>query len=138
MRNLVEEEQHVVYLAALRELYELLKMDTYLLDQFKTSPGLLKFFYLTQLILSMQVDERDIGIKLSLLLFRFDSNTKLSDITQDVTAIEVLQKHDAQETWKQLSKDRLKGFIDELPLPRAKTQVKQIQSKLTNYLSGED
>ena len=113
------------------ELYELLKMDTYLLDQFKTSSGLLKFFFLTQLILSPRDDEREIGINLSLLLFRFDSNTKLSDITSDAAAIEILQKQNVQETWKQISWSHMGGFPDELPMP----QVGQIQGKLTDYLS---
>lgn len=57
---------------AVRELYELLNMDVFLLDHFKTSPGLLKHFYLTQLILSAKQDERDLAIKLSLLLYRCD------------------------------------------------------------------
>jgi len=47
-------------------------MDVFLLDHFKTSPGLLKHFFLTQLILSAKIDERDLAIQLSLLLYRFD------------------------------------------------------------------
>ena len=56
-------------------------MDVFLLDNFKTSPGLLKHFYLTQLILSENPEERNIGVKLALLLYRFDANTHLSDLT---------------------------------------------------------
>ena len=74
-------------------------MDAFLLDGFKTSPGLLKHFYLTQLIMSEEVDERDLGVKLSLLLYRYDTYTKLSDISADPQAISVLQKQDARETW---------------------------------------
>ena len=72
------------------ELYELLNIDPYLLDNFKTSPGLLKHFYLTQLILSDNLDESNLGIKISLLLYRFDENTRLTDISQDPEALEIL------------------------------------------------
>ena len=74
------------------ELYELLNMDPFLLNNFKTSPGLLKHFYLTQLILSDSVDEKNLGIKISLLLYRFDENTRLTDISLDSEALEILQK----------------------------------------------
>lgn len=67
-------------------------MDPFLLDNFKTSPVLLKHFYLTQLILSDSVDEKNLGIKISLLLYRFDDNTRLSDLSSDPEAIEILQK----------------------------------------------
>ena len=67
-------------------------MDPFLLDNFKTSPGLLKHFYLTQLILSDKVDEMNLGVKLSLLLYRFDDNTRLTDISLNGEAIEILQK----------------------------------------------
>lgn len=76
----------------MRELYELLNMDPFLLDNFKTSPGLLKHFFLTQLILSENVDERDLGVKISLLLYRFDENTRLTDISMNPEALELLQK----------------------------------------------
>ena len=67
-------------------------MDPFLLDNFKTSPGLLKHFFLTQLILSENVDERDLGVKISLLLYRFDENTRLTDISMNPEALELLQK----------------------------------------------
>ena len=67
-------------------------MDPFLLDSFKTSPGLLKHFYLTQLILSDSVDEKNLGVKISLLLYRFDDNTRLTDISLDPEALEILQK----------------------------------------------
>ena len=67
-------------------------MDPFLLANFKTSPGLLKHFFLTQLILSENVDEKNLGVKISLLLYRFDDNTRLTDISLNPEAIEILQK----------------------------------------------
>ena len=65
-------------------------MDVYLLENFRTSPGLLKHFFLTQLILSDKADDRDVGIKLGLLLYRFDHNTQMTHLTQDFRALSIL------------------------------------------------
>ena len=53
---------------------------------------MLKHFNLTKLINSNNVDHRDLGIKFSLLLYRYDSETKLGDITSAPDALEKLQK----------------------------------------------
>ena len=71
------EEKFKLYLDTITELYELLNMDHFLLENFKTSPGLLKHFYLTQLIMSDSIDEKNLGVKIALLLYRFDDNTRL-------------------------------------------------------------
>ena len=75
--DLESEEKFKLYVDTITELYELLNMDPYLLDNFKTSPGLLKHFYLTKLILSDRIDEKNLGVKIALLLYRFDDNTRL-------------------------------------------------------------
>ena len=67
-------------------------MDVLLLASFKTQPRLLKHFYLTQLIISDNVDHSDLGVKLSLLLYRFDTYTYLTDITADPDALAILNK----------------------------------------------
>ena len=41
---------------------------------------------MTQLILSADRDERELGVEISLLLFRFDESTNLVDITKNATA----------------------------------------------------
>ena len=102
-----------LYLAAVRELYELLNMDVLLLASFKTQPRLLKHFYLTQLIISGNVDESDLGVKLSLLLYRFDSNTYLTDITADPNALAILNKQNTIETWQKISVRRPIELKDE-------------------------
>ena len=102
-----------LYLAAVRELYELLNMDVLLLASFKTQPRLLKHFYLTQLIVSSNVDESDLGVKLSLLLYRFDSNTYLTDITADPNALAILNKQNTIETWQKISVRRPIELKDE-------------------------
>ena len=102
-----------LYLAAVRELYELLNMDVLLLASFKTQPRLLKHFYLTQLIISSNVDESDLGVKLSLLLYRFDSNTYLTDITADANALAILNKQNTLETWQKISVRRPIELKDE-------------------------
>ena len=76
---------------------------------------MLKFFYLTQLILSPETDERDLGVKLALLLFRFDSNTRLVDITTDAIALNILQKTNTRELWTRISQKRISDFKDDLP-----------------------
>ena len=101
------EQKFQLYLDSLTELYELLHMDVFLLENFKTSPGLLKHFYLTQLIMSEKPDERSLGVKLALLLYRFDANTHLSDLTQDPAAIELLEKENTTELWKMITIKRL-------------------------------
>ena len=90
--DLESEEKFKLYVDTITELYELLNMDPYLLDNFKTSPGLLKHFYLTKLIMSDRIDEKNLGVKIALLLYRFDDNTRLQDISGDPEAIEILQK----------------------------------------------
>ena len=102
-----------LYLAAVRELYELLNMDVLLLASFKTQPRLLKHFYLTQLIISSNVDESDLGVRLSLLLYRFDSNTYLTDITADPNALAILNKQNTIETWQKISVRRPIELKDE-------------------------
>ena len=102
-----------LYLAAVRELYELLNMDVLLLASFKTQPRLLKHFYLTQLIISGNVDESDLGVRLSLLLYRFDSNTYLTDITADPNALAILNKQNTIETWQKISVRRPIELKDE-------------------------
>ena len=74
-------------------------MDALVLDSFKTNTKMLKHFNLTKLINSNNVDHRDLGIKFSLLLYRYDSETKLGDITSAPDALEKLQKQDVRETW---------------------------------------
>ena len=91
-------------------------MDVFLLQNFRTSKGLLKHFYLTQLILSDQVDEKDLGVKLSLLLYRYDSNTYLSEITSEPLAVEILQKQNTRDLWQKMSVKRFTEFKEELPL----------------------
>ena len=71
---------------AVRTLYELLRNDHLLLSNLKTTPLLLEHFNLTQLILSADRDERELGVELSLLLFRFDESTNLVDITKNASA----------------------------------------------------
>ena len=97
----------------MRELFELLNMDVLLLASFKTQPRLLKHFYLTQLIISGNVDESDLGVKLSLLLYRFDSNTYLTDITADPNALAILNKQNTIETWQKISVRRPIELKDE-------------------------
>ena len=64
---------------------------------------LLEHFNLTQVILSADLDERELGVELSLLLYRYDANTKLSDITPDRDAQQVLSKKEAKDVWQKLS-----------------------------------
>jgi len=105
------------------------------LDNFKTTQALLKHFYLTQLIVSDNVDYKDLGVKLALLLYRFDSNTKLSDISNDPSAIDILQKHNARETWQKLSVKRLDNFRDDLPKVQGRQSPTGKQSNL-DLVSG--
>ena len=42
--------------------------------------------------MSDDVDQKDLGVKIALLLYRFDENTRLTDITMDPEALEILQK----------------------------------------------
>ena len=97
------EQKFNLYLDALTELYELLKIDVFLLDNFKTSPALLKHFYLTQLILAENVEHRDLGIKFALLLYRFDQHTHLIDISNEPAVIEILQKQNERDIWEKLT-----------------------------------
>jgi len=107
-----------------------------LLDNFKTTQALLKHFYLTQLIVSDDVDNKDLGVKLALLLYRFDSNTKLSDISSDPSAIDILQKHNARETWQKLSVKRLDNFKDDLPKVQSPTGKQNNMELATSRLSS--
>ena len=115
------------------ELYELLNIDPYLLDNFKTSPGLLKHFYLTQLILSDNLDESNLGIKISLLLYRFDENTRLTDISQDPEALEILQKQNMRDMWNKLSSKRL-GHNNDITTNERRVSPSALNSN--NYLTG--
>ena len=99
-RGVTEREKRFkLYRLTMREFYTLLSTDALVLDSFKTTPKLLKYFNMTQLINSEDVDQRDLGIKLALLLYRYDANTRLCDITKDEEAAETLQKHNVKETW---------------------------------------
>ena len=90
-KNITEsEKRHKLYLRTIREFYTMLSTDALILDSFKTTPRLLRYFNLTQLINSENVEQRDVGIKLSLLLYRYDANTRLCDITKDADAAETL------------------------------------------------
>ena len=40
---------------------------------------------------------------MGLLLYRFDSNTKLEDITSDVEAQQILQKKETKDVWEKLT-----------------------------------
>lgn len=60
---------------------------------------MLKHFYLTQLILAGDVDDSDLGVKLALLLVRYDATTKMTDVTSDAVALDVLMKVNIRETW---------------------------------------
>ena len=102
-----QEKRFKLFLLAIREFYEILNMDALILDSFKTNTKMLKHFNLTKLINSSNVDHRDLGIKFSLLLYRYDSETKLGDITNAPDALEKLQKQDVKETWQKLGLKRL-------------------------------
>ena len=93
------EKRFELYLEAVREFYELLNAEAVILDSFKTNNKLLKHFNLTKLLTSEDVDHKDLGIKFSLLLYRFDTETTLVDITRAPVALEALQKHNVRETW---------------------------------------
>ena len=50
--------------------------------------------------MSDKLTEQDLGVKMALLLYRFDQNTHLSDITADPIALEILHKHNTRDTWR--------------------------------------
>ena len=83
-------KKYILYFATISEFYRLLSMDDKILGNFKTTARLLKFFYLTQLINSPDEEHQEMGIKFALLLYRCDSNTRLTDISKDAVALETL------------------------------------------------
>ena len=60
---------------------------------------LLEHFNLTQLILSADRDERELGVEFSLLLFRFDEGTNLADISSNAVAQQIIMKKETQDVW---------------------------------------
>ena len=99
-------KKFVLYYATICEFYKILSTDANVLDNFKTTPKLLKFFHLTQLINSEEDEHKATGIDFALLLYRCDTNTHLIDITKDAVALETLQKHNHKEMWQKFRNDK--------------------------------
>jgi hypothetical protein len=88
-----------LYFDSVKELHELLKEDSIIRNSFTTNRKQLHHFRLHQLICSEDYNEKSLGIEFSLLIYRSDASTRLSEITKDPKAYEILQKQESRDVW---------------------------------------
>ena len=94
--------EKVIYLKALEELYYILKDDPDVFREFNLPIATLKRFGLEQLVTSGNIEESFLGSNFALLLFRYDQEIKLSDITTEAQVYEILVKREALEIWSHI------------------------------------